>query len=202
MAADCSFLHSSTAFTTVFVLYCTADGTGLLLPSLVKGFRGGLRPLLHSGWSRDRSFLHSSKAFTTVFAAYCRADGSILLILALVNSFHDGFRAILLSRWQRIARSYTRQWLSRVAPHFSLRMAVRCSCFHSAWAFTVCMPYCSADGSAVLILPCVNGFHNGLRPISLILTVVYDFSDISRAVLLDGLHNILMVWVPLLSACR
>jgi len=64
------------------------------------------------------------------------------------------------------------------------------------------MPYCSADGSVALILPYVNGFHNGLRPISLILTVVYDFSDISRGVLLDGLNNIVMVGVPLSSACR
>ena len=225
MAAHCKYFHSSMAFTTVCAPHCSADGRALLILSFGIGFHG-LRAIFLSGWQRiahtstryrllrrfartfvmqlaaDCSFIRSSKPSTTVCAPYCLADGNGLLILPIVNVFHASLRAVLLSGWQRIARSYTRQWLSRVAPHFSQRMAAHCSSFHSAWACTVCMLYCSADGSTVLILPYVNGFHNGLRPISLILTVVYDFSDISRAVLLDGLHNILTVGVALSSACR
>jgi len=225
MAAHCKYFHSSMAFTTVCAPHCSADGRALLILSFGIGFHG-LRAIFLSGWQRiahtstryrllrrfartfvmqlaaDCSFIRSSKPSTTLCAPYCLADGNGLLILPIVNVFHASLRAVLLSGWQRIARSYTRQWLSRVAPHFSQRMAAHCSSFHSAWACTVCMLYCSADGSTVLILPYVNGFHNGLRPISLILTVVYDFSDISRAVLLDGLHNILTVGVALSSACR
>ena len=54
------------------------------------------------------------------------------------------------------------------------RMAADCSFFRSPTAFTtVCTPYCSADGSGLLILPLVNGFQDG-----------------SRAVWLSGWHRI------------
>jgi len=225
MAAHCKYFHSSMAFTTVCAPHCSVDGRALLILSFGIGFHG-LRTVFLRGWQRiahtstcyrllrrfartfvmqlsaDCSFIPLSKPSTTVCAPYCSADGNGLLILPLVNVFHASLRAVLLSGWQRIARSYTRQLLSRVAPHFTQRMAAHCSCFHLAWACMVCMPYCSVDGSAVLILPCINGFHNGLCPISLILTVVYDFSDVSCAVLLDGLQNILTVGVALSSACR
>jgi len=47
-------------------------------------------------------------------------------------------------------------------------MAVDCSFFRSSTAFTtVCAPYCSVDGSRLLIFPLVNGFHNGLRAVLL-----------------------------------
>ena len=142
MAADCSFFLSSTAFTTVFAPYCSADGSGLLILPLVNGF-------------------------TTVCAPYCSADGSGLLLLPLVKGFHDGLRAVLLR--QQIAHTSARQRLSRRFAHrISQRMAADCSFFHSSTAFTtVCAPYCSADGSALLILPLVNGFHNGLRAVLL-----------------------------------
>ena len=225
MAAHCKYFHSSMAFTTVCVPHCSADGRALLILSFGIGFHG-LRTVFLSGWQRiahtstrywllrrfartfvmqlavDCLFIRSSKPSTTVCAPYCSADGNGLLILPLLNVFHTSLHAVLLSVWQWIACSYTRQRLSRVAPHFSQQMAAHCLCFYSAWACMVCMPYCSADGSAVLILPCVNGFHTSLRPISLLLTVVYDFSDVSRAVLLDGLHNILIVGVAISSACR
>ena len=137
MAPDCSFLHSSTAFTTVFAPYCRVDGSGLLILPLVNGFHDGLRAVLLSGWHRiahtstrqrlsrrfvrriaqrmaaDCSFFPSSTAFPTVCAPYCSADGSTLRILPLVNGFHNGLRAVLLSGWQRIAHSSARQRLSR-----------------------------------------------------------------------------------------
>jgi len=47
-------------------------------------------------------------------------------------------------------------------------MAADCSFFFSSMAFmTVCAPYCSADGSALLILPLVNGLHDGFRTVML-----------------------------------
>jgi len=98
---------------------------------------------------------------------YC--SGSGLLILPLVNSFHDGLRAVFNSGWQRIAHSFSRQWLSRrFSRRIAQRMTAYCSFFLWSTAFTtVCAPYCSADCSALLILPLVNGFHNGLRAVLL-----------------------------------
>jgi len=52
MAADCSFFRSSTAFTTGFAPYFSADGSGLLILSLVNGFHDGLRAVLLSGLQR------------------------------------------------------------------------------------------------------------------------------------------------------
>jgi len=193
MASDCSHLRSSTAFTAVYAPYCSVDGIAWLTPLLVNSFYDGLRAVLVSGWQRivhtsacqwlsrrfarcigqrmaaDCSFFRSSTAFTTVCAPYCSADGSGLLILPLVNGFHDGLRAVLHRGWQRIAHSSTRQRLSRrfvrrIAP----RMAADCSFFHSSTAFTmVCAPYCPADGSGLLILALVDGFHDGLRAVFL-----------------------------------
>jgi len=197
MAADCSFLHSLTSLTTVFVPYCWADGSGLLILPLVNGFPDGLRALLLTRWQRIArssarqrlsrfarrfpqrmaahcSFFPSSTAFT-VCALFCSADDSPLLILPLVNGFYDSLRAVLLCGWQWIAHSSARQWLSRRFAHrIAQQMAAHCSFFRSSTAFmTVRAPFCSADGSGLLILPLVNGFHNG-----------------SRAVLLSGGHRI------------
>ena len=49
MAADCSFVHSSMAFTTVYVPCCPADGRALLILSLVNSF-DGLPAILLCGW--------------------------------------------------------------------------------------------------------------------------------------------------------
>ena len=116
----------------------------------------------------DCTFFFSPMAFTTVCALYCSADGSALLILPLVNGFQDGVRAVLLSGWRPIAHSFSRQQLSRrfaccIAP----QMAAHCSFFRSSMAFMVCMPFCSANGSGLLILLLVNGFPDGLRAILL-----------------------------------
>jgi len=169
-AADCSYFRSSTAFRTVCAPYFTADGSGLLIISLVNGFHKGLHAILLCGWQRiahssscqrlsgpfscriakwmvaDCSFIHSSPACTTVCAPYCPTDGSGLLILALVDGFHDGLRAVFLSGWQRITHSFSRQRLSQqfsrcIAP----RIAAHCSFFNSSTFMTVCAPYCSSD---------------------------------------------------------
>jgi len=44
-------------------------------------------------------------------------------------------------------------------------MAADCSFFRTSMASTVYTPFFSADGSGLLILPLVNGFHNGLRAV-------------------------------------
>jgi len=193
MAADCSYFRSSTAFTTVFAPYCFTDGSVLLILPLVNGFHDGLCVVLPSGWHRiahsctrqrfprpfwrrisqwmaaDCSFFLLSMAVTTVYAPYCSLDGSGLLILPLVKGFHDGWRTVLLRGWQRIADNSTcqrrsRRFVRRISP----RMAADCTFFLSSTAFTtVCAPYGSADGSALLILPLVNGFYNGLRTVLL-----------------------------------
>jgi len=185
MAADCSYFRTSKSFTTDCAMYCS--GSGLLILPLVNGFHDGFPAVFHRRWQRIAhsfshqrlsrrfarriaqwmvahcSFFHSSTAFTTVFAPYCSADGSGLLILPLVNGFHDGLCAVLSLRWQRIAHSFSHQQPSRrFSRRISLRMAADCSFFLTSTAFTtVCALYCSADGSALLILPLVNGFHDG-----------------------------------------
>jgi len=52
MAADTSYLRSSTAFTTVCAPYCSADGSGLLNLPLANSFHDGLHTVLLSGWYR------------------------------------------------------------------------------------------------------------------------------------------------------
>jgi len=145
MAAYCSFFHSSTAFTTVCVPYCTADVAA------------------------DRSFFLSSTAFTTVYTPYCSADGSGLLIPPLLNGFPDGWRVVLPRGWQRITHSSTRQRHSRrFARRVAQGMASDCLFLHSSSALTtVCAPYFSAYGGALLMLSLVNGFHDGLRAVLL-----------------------------------
>jgi len=143
--ADRSFVRLSTAFTTVYAPYCSADGSGLLLLPLVKVFHDGLRAVWLSRW-------HSG-----------------LLILSLVNGFHDGLHSIMLSRWERIAHTSARQWLSRwFACRIAQRMVADCSFSLPSMAFmTVCVPYCSAGGNVLLILPLVNSFSDGSRTVLL-----------------------------------
>jgi len=115
-----------------------------------------------------------------------------LLNLPLANSFHDSLRAVFLSAWyqiaptsarqrlsrrftrriphrmaRRIAHSFSRQRLSRgFVRRIAQRMAADCSYLRSSTAFpTVCAPYCSADSSALLILPLINGFPDGSRAV-------------------------------------
>jgi len=135
MAVHCLFFHLSMAF-TVCALYCPTDGSGLLVLVPVNGFH--------------------------CLRAVCSANDNILLVLPLVNGFH-GLHSVLFNGWQRIARSSARQWLSRFARRFAPRMSAHCSYFHSSKASTtVCVPYCSADVSGLLIIPLVKVFH-GLR---------------------------------------
>jgi len=129
-----SYFRWSTAFTTVCAQYFSADGSGLVILSLVRGFHG-LRSVLLIGWQRiahtsagqwlsqgfahrisqrivaNWSYLRSTMAFLIVRAPYCSADGSGLLTLLLLKVFH-GLRAELLNGWQRIAHTSTCHWLS------------------------------------------------------------------------------------------
>jgi len=172
VSADRPIFRLSTAFTKDGTRYCSADGSGWQRIA-----HSCTRQRLSRRFSRrisqrmaaDCSFLHSSTAFTMVFAPYFSADGSGLLILALVNGFHDGFRAVFLSGWRPIAHSFSRQRLSRrFARCIAQRMAAHCSYFLSSKAFmTDCAPYCSPDGSALLLLPLLNGFCDGLRSVML-----------------------------------
>jgi len=75
MAADCSDLSSAAAFTMVFALYFSADGSRLLILPLVKDFHDGLPAVLYHGWH----------------------GGS--LVRLLVNGFQDGVPAVFLSGW-------------------------------------------------------------------------------------------------------
>jgi len=151
MAADCSFFHSSTAFMTVCIPYCSADGSGLLILALVNGFYDSFRAVLISGWQQmavECSVFRSSMAFMMDYAPYCSADGS---------------------RWQQIAHSSAPQWLFRCfACRTAFRMAADCSFLHSSMVFTtVFAPYFCADGGGLLIHPLVNGFSDVLRAVLL-----------------------------------
>jgi len=233
MALDCSFFHSSTAFTTVRALFCSADDSVLLILPLVNGFHDSLRAVLLSGWHQIAhtstcqqlsqrfarriaqriavgcSFFRSSTAFTTVRALYCSVEAIVILILPLVNGFPDGLRAVLLFGWQCIARSSARQRLSRqFACRFALGMAADCSCFRSSTAFTVCTPFCSANGSGLLILTLLTAFPKVCAPISLadvggllILLLVVSFHDSLCAVFPDGWHYSWFVGSFISSAC-
>jgi len=145
MAADCSALRASMAFTMVFAPYFSVDGSGLLILPLVNGFHEEFPAVLHSGWR----------------------GGS--LILSVVNGFHDGLRTVLLGGWQWIAHTSTRPRLSqRFTCGIARRMAADCSFFLSSTAFmTVSAPYCSVDGNALLISPLVHGFPDGSHAILL-----------------------------------
>jgi len=193
LAAHCLFLHSLTAFATVRTPYCSADGSALLLCSLVNGFSDGVRSVLvhgcqgiaHSSARQQLfrrfarriaqrmvahcSFFLSSTAFTTDCAPYCSLGGSGLLIPLLVNGFPDGLRAVLLSGWQRIAHSSARQrLLRRFTYRIAQGMASDCSFLRSTTAFpSACAPFCPANGSRFLLLAVVNGFQYGLRAVLL-----------------------------------
>jgi len=126
----------------------------------------------------DCSFFLSSMAFTTVFAPYFSADGAGLLILSLVNGFQEGLRTVLLSGLQCVAHTSARQWLSQRFAHcIAQRVAADCSYFRTSKALmTDCAPYCSVSG--LLLLPLVNGFHDGLRAVfhSRWQRIAYSFS--------------------------
>jgi len=159
MAVSCSFFRPSMAFLTIRAPYSRADGSTLLIIPLVNGFHDGLRAVLLRGWQCIAlSSLQSSTAFTAVCAPYWSADGSSLLVLLLVNGFH-GLRAVLLSGRQRIAHSSSFYRLSLFARRFAQWMAAHSYILCSSTALPVSAQFCSVDGSGLLILPLINGFH-------------------------------------------
>jgi len=86
MAAHSPYLRSSTAFTMVYMPYCSVDGAGLLVHPLVNGFSEGLHAVSLRGWQRIAH--HSARQQLSQFA-----------------------RRFPL-RMERIARSSACQWLS------------------------------------------------------------------------------------------
>ena len=100
-----------------------------------------------------------------VCALFSSAGGHRFLILLLVISIPDGLRAVLLTGYPRNAHSSTGQLLSQFARRFAQWMAAYCSFFRSSMAFTVYVLFCFADNWGLLILPLVNGFHDGLRAV-------------------------------------
>ena len=126
-------------------------------------------------------FFRSSTAFM-VCPLFCSAEDNVLLVLPLVNGFQC-LRAVFLKGWQRIACSSARQCLSWFVRCFAQQMTAHCTYFRSSKAFTtVCVPYCSADGSGLLILPLISGL--------LISPLLNGFPDGSHAVLLIGWQRI------------
>jgi len=197
MAADCSFFLWSTALRTVFAPYFSPDGSGLLILSHINGFHDGLRAVLprglqhiahtsvrngfHNGLraallSRWQRIAHTSarqrlsRRIKRRIAPAADCSSSGLLIIPLVNGFHDGLRAIFHSGWQQIAHSFSPQRLSqRFAHRIAHQMVAHCSFFRLSTAFTMIFaPYCSADNSGLLILPLINGFHEGFRAVLLL----------------------------------
>jgi len=171
LEAHCSFLHSLTAFPTVRALYCSADGSMLLILPLVNGFKDGLRAVLRCGWQRIAYtstrqrlsrrfarciaqrmaacclFFRSPTAFTTVCAPYCSADGIGLLNLPLANCFHGDLCAADCSPHRSFFRSSTSIIPGRFAYRIPQRMAADYSFFRSSTACTMVLaPYYSADG--------------------------------------------------------
>ena len=130
------------------------------------------------------SFFHSPMGFM-VCAPFCLSDGGGLFILPFVNGFHHGLHAVLLCSWQQIAHTSARHRISRrlcaillcgwhrvacscacrrllrFARRIAQRMLADCAFFHLSTAFpTLFSAYCSADGSALLILSLMISFHD------------------------------------------
>jgi len=198
MTAHCSYFRSSKAFTTLCALYCSEDGSGLLILPLVSGFPDGLQTVLFHRWQRiahssarqrltrfaqriaqrmsaDCLYLPLSTAFPAVRAPYCSADSIGLHVLPLVNSFHDGLCPVFLGGWHWIAHSFSHQRLSRFTRCIAHRMVVDCSNLLWSMAFPmVCAPYCSVDDSVLLILPLIKVFH------SLRIELLYGWQQITH----------------------
>jgi len=170
------------------VVYCSADGTVLLILPLVNGVPDVSRAVLHSGWKR---IARSAVCRRLSRFAHCIAQRR-----AADCSF---FRRQLSRRFARcIAHSSGRQRLSQCfACCITQLMAAHCSFFRWPTVFTVCVLYCSVDGGGFLILPFVNGFHDGLHAV--LLSGWQQISHTSprqwlsrrlRAILLHGWHRV------------
>ena len=149
MAAHCSFFRSSTS----------------IIP-------GRFAYRIPQRMAADCSFLHSSTAFTTVLAPYCLTDGSLDRFFFCSSTAFPTVCMLYCSAYGTTARLWVHSYLLLVDDFANVPRAVDCSpdrsFFRSSTAFTtVYVPYCSADGSGLLILPLVNGFHNGSRAVLL-----------------------------------
>jgi len=166
-------------------------GGSLILP-LIEGFHNGLHAILLGGIARWIDYSSARRRLSQLFGCrmarrkVSRLIGGFTHIFRLsmtLLTFYAPWiarriahssarrrqlspassRTVFLSRWQWITHSCTRQWLSRRFAHrIAQRMAADCSYIRSSKGFTTdCASYCSASG--LLILPLINGFHDGLR---------------------------------------
>jgi len=128
MAADYSFLHSSTASTTVCAPYCSSDR------------------------SLDRLLFRSYAALRTVCMPYGSMEGKsahlwVHTYLPLVGDFANVLRAVDCTLYRSFFRSSTSVIPGRFAYRIPQWMAADCSFLHLSTAFTmVFAPYCLADG--------------------------------------------------------
>jgi len=165
--------------------FYSADGSRLLILPPVNVFHDGLCAVLLGGWQQipDNSscqWLSRQLGAILLHGWHRVADSSTRRQLS------RRLRAVLLCRWHRVAHSSAGQRLSRhLACCISQRMAAYCSFCYLSTVFTVCALYCSVEGRGLLILPFVQGLHDGLHVVLLILPVVYDFLDLSREVFLN-----------------
>ena len=126
-------------------------------------------------WDRslDRLFFRSSTAFSTVWVPYGSTEGKsahlwVHSYLPLVDDFANILRAVDCSPYRSFFCSSTLIISGRFTYRIPQQISADYSFLHSSMAFTkVCTPYCSVDGSRLLILPLVKGFHDRLRTVLL-----------------------------------
>jgi len=188
MEAYCSFCRLSTAF-TVCTLYCSAEGSGLLLLPFVHSFHDGLYavslilPVVYDFHNVSRAVSLSSwqciarssarrrfSRFACCIAQWMAADCS---------SFHSSTAFTTVCT----------QYCSVAGSRFLILLLV--NGFHN-----ICAPYCSMDGTVLLVLPLVDGFY-GLRAVLLrgwqqivYSSVVNCFPNAFLGVLLSGWQRI------------
>jgi hypothetical protein len=181
---------------TVHTPYCSSDETSSrswvnsFFP-LVDDVANVLRAV---DCSPNRSFLRSSTGFTTVCMPYCLTDGSLDRFFICSSTAFPTVCMLYCSAYGTTARLWVHSYLLLVDDFANVPRAVDCSpdrsFFRSSTAFTtVYAPYCSADGSGLLILPLVNGFRDALRAVLL-------------SGRLGGWHYCSVVGSLISSACR
>jgi len=121
----------------------------------------------------DSLFFRSSTAFPNVWVPYSSTEGKsahlwVHSYLPPVDDFANFLRALDCSPYRLFFCSSTSIIPGRFAYRIPQRMAANYSFLHSSMAFTtVFAPYFSADCGGLLILPLVNGFHDGLGAVLL-----------------------------------
>jgi len=163
------FVRSLTAFTTVCMPNCLKDGyADRSFFRSSKAYMTVCMPCCSADPSLDRLFFRSSTAFPTVWVPYGSTEGKsahlwVHSYLTPFDDFANVLRAVDCSPYSSFFRSLTSIIPGRFAYRIPQRMAADYSFLHSSKAITkVFAPYFSADCGGLLILPLINGFHDGL----------------------------------------